>query len=425
MNFVTHLKKFLDQKTIDKLVDSLKENSVHGLLLNTNKMKREDFEKKFKDCVQRFDLIENAYLYNKKEIQLGKTIEHELGAFYLQEPSAMLVSSLIDFKETDYVLDLCAAPGGKTVQASYKMHNKGLILANDLSYSRSVIIKENAERLGLSNLIITNNDFSKIASYYQDFFDKIILDAPCSGSGMFRKNKEMESDWTYEKVLKNQKTQKELILLAYSMLKPDGILSYSTCSFSYEEDEEVITHLLNNTDAELINIKSSPHYYVSKSGIGIHLFPFLFPGEGHYICHIKKPNQMCKHIKIPTINLVKTNIHHYDNVVKFGDFVYGISAMINIKPLSIIRYGVKIGELQKDIVKYNIHYARSINSFITSLDLDLEQTLQYMRGESLNIPFKKGYVLLRYSGLQIDIGKSDGRIIKNRYPKYLRKNISI
>ena len=146
--------------------------------------------------------------------------------------------------------------------------------------------------MGLSNLLIISNDFSKLYHNYQNCFDSIVLDAPCSGSGMFRKNDLMKDDWSINKVYKFSEVQKELITYAYSMLKPGGKLIYSTCSFSYEEDEEVIEHLLSDTDAEVIQFESNLYFYQSKSKLGIHLFPHLFPGEGHYICLIKKPGEI-------------------------------------------------------------------------------------------------------------------------------------
>ena len=205
----------------------------------------------------------------------------------------MLPAFLLSPNENDVVLDLCAAPGGKSMQASLLMHNKGLIVANDISKQRAFAISENAERLGRGNLLIINNDFATIYDRFLNTFDKIILDAPCSGSGMFRKEDKMRQDWTYQKVLKCQDIQKTLILMAYQMLKPGGTMVYSTCSFSFEEDEMVVDYLLANSDATLLELPDSKYYYKSKNnGHGIHLLPFLFPGEGHYIALIKKPGDI-------------------------------------------------------------------------------------------------------------------------------------
>ena len=419
MTFIEHLKKYLSEDEISKLIDSLNENDKHALLLNTRKLSEEKLLS-FYPHLEKHPIVKNGYLYDKNEYQLGKSIFHELGAFYLQEPSAMLVSYLLDPKPEQIVLDLCAAPGGKTVQASYLMNDTGLIVSNDLSFARAKIIKENAERLGLGNLLIISNDFSKLYHKYLNTFDAIILDAPCSGSGMFRKNDLVKDDWSYNKVLKFAEIQKELISYAYKMLKPGGKLIFSTCSFSYEEDEEVSKYLLDNSDAEVIPFESNLYFYQSNDKLGIHLFPFLFPGEGHYICLFKKPGALKSNEKKDRIKyqLFEGKILH-----KFGEISYLSNVMFDVKGLNVIRYGVKFGEILKDDIKYDIHYARNIASFKNELEISREDTIKYLKGESLNIAYPKGYVLLKYEGLNIDLAKSDGRIIKNRYPKYLRKSL--
>jgi len=420
MDFKEHLKKYLSEEEIEKLLNSLNDSDKHALLLNTEKLSEEKLLEIYPH-LEKHPIVKNGFLYDKNEYQLGKSVLHELGAFYLQEPSAMLVSYLLQPEKDSLLLDLCAAPGGKSVQASLLMNNTGLIISNDLSYPRAKIIKENAERMGLSNLLIISNDFSKLSHKYQNTFDSIILDAPCSGSGMFRKNDLMKDDWSINKVYKFAEIQKELITYAYSMLKPGGKLIYSTCSFSYEEDEEVVEHLLNNSEAEIIPFESNLYFYQSKSKIGIHLFPYLFPGEGHYICLIHKPGLIKEYG-------VKENKKHpqlYEGKVlhKYGEVSYLSSIDFDVKDFNVIRFGVKLGEILKDDIKYDIHYARSLRTFPQELELSLEDTIKYIKGESLNIPYPKGYVLLKYLGVSIDIAKSDTRIIKNRYPKYLRKNL--
>ena len=292
------------------------------------------------------------------------------------------------------------------------MKNEGLIISNDISKSRAFAISENAERLGRSNLLITNNDFSLIYDKFINTFDKIVLDAPCSGSGMFRKEDKMMEDWSYQKVLKNAEIQRHLIMMAYAMLKPGGKMVYSTCSFSYEEDEEIIDFLLNNTDAELVNIPDSLYYYHSRNnGKGVHLLPSIFPGEGHYIALISKPGVIVSKIKD----------EYYQKKEKFGDYLFTLSEPFNIKYLNVIRYGVKIGQIDKNEIRYDYHYARFIKDFEQTLEIDKEAIEKYYRGEAINVTFPKGYVLLKYQGINVDIAKSDGRIVKNRLPKGLRK----
>ena len=413
MEFFEHLKTYLNDEEIRLLETSLSNKSEHALLLNTEKMSQEQLLSIY-PSLKRHPLVKNAFVYDKDELDLGKSIYHELGCFYLQEPSAMLPAYLLNPEPGDLVLDLCAAPGGKSMQASLLMHNKGLIISNDISKSRAFAISENAERLGRGNLLITNNDFSLIYDKFINTFDKIILDAPCSGSGMFRKENKMWEDWSYQKVLRNAEIQKSLVLMSYQMLKPGGTMVYSTCSFSYEEDEEVIEHLLKNTDAELIEVPNSELFYKNKTnGFGVHLLPFIFPGEGHYITLIKKPGELVK----------KTDKKYYQKQEKFGEYLFTLSESFSMKHLNVIRYGVKIGQIDKNDIRYDYHYARFINGFDNELEIDLSELLKYYQGESINRALSKGYILLKYQGINVDIAKSDGRIIKNRLPKGLRKKL--
>ena len=413
MEFLEHLKSYLSEGEIAKLDNSLSNKSEHALLLNTEKINEETLLSIY-PSLKRHPVVKNAFIYDKDELDLGKSIYHELGCFYLQEPSAMLPAYLLDPKPGDLVLDLCAAPGGKSMQASLLMKNEGLIISNDISKSRSFSIVENAERLGRGNLLITNNDFSSIYTKFINTFDKIILDAPCSGSGMFRKEDKMKEDWSYQKVLKNAEIQKSLILMSYQMLKPGGVMVYSTCSFSYEEDEDVIDHLLNNSDATLLDILDSPLFYKNKNNNkGIHLLPFLFPGEGHYVALIKKPGEINQ----------KNDNRYYQKQEKFGDYLFTLSETFSIKHLNVVRYGVKIGQVDKNDIRYDYHYARFVKDFVSTKEIDLKTLLKYYQGETINETVAKGYVLIKYQGINVDIAKSDGRIIKNRLPKGLRKKL--
>ena len=413
MEFFEHLKTYLNDEEIAQLETSLTKKSEHALLLNTEKMSQEQLLSIY-PSLKKHPIVKNAFIYDKDELDLGKSVYHELGCFYLQEPSAMLPAYLLNPKPGDLVLDLCAAPGGKSIQASLLMQNEGLIISNDISKSRAFAIGENAERLGRGNLLITNNDFSLIYDKFINTFDKIILDAPCSGSGMFRKENKMQLDWSYQKVLKNAEIQKSLITMSYDMLKPGGVMVYSTCSFSYEEDEEVVEHLLHNSEAELLDIPNSELFYKNKTNaIGVHLLPSIFPGEGHYIALIKKPGELVK----------KQDKKYYQKQEKFGDYLFTLSESFPMKHLNVIRYGVKIGQVDKNDIRYDYHYARFIKSFDNELEIDLEALLKYYQGEAINKAVIKGYILLKYQGINVDIAKSDGRIIKNRLPKGLRKKL--
>ncbi len=426
MDFAEHLKSYLNQDEIDQLLESLNDDAKHAVLLNERKMSDDRFLSLFPH-VTPHPIVPHAYIYDKNEYQLGKSIYQTLGCYYLQEPSAMIPSYLLSPKDNDTVLDLCAAPGGKSVQASFLMHNKGVIISNDISHSRAMAILENVERLGLGNLVITNNDFAKIYKNYLSYFDKIIVDAPCSGSGMFRKEEKMLSDWSYNKVLKYQQEQKQLVLIAYQMLKPGGTMVYSTCSFSEEEDEDVITHLLFNTDAQLSPINHSPLFYKNKKQpIGVHLLPSIFPGEGHYICLIKKPGILKenKEENGPTKNNQNKNIDCLCTYVeKYGNTLFGFQKAFKNKGLSIIRTGVKIGELIHNDIKYDYHYSHFVDTFSPAFSLNFTELEQYFTGNIIRTSCPKGNVLLQYENINVDITKCDISVIKNHLPKSLRGKI--
>ena len=415
MDFVSHLRKYLEDDQITSLVNSFKEKEHKGLLLNTNKMSKEQFIELFPN-VKPHPLVDNAFLYDKDEYEFGKSVYHDLGCYYIQDPSASLVSYLLSPKEDEYVLDMCAAPGGKSVQASLLMNQKGVLYSNDLSFKRAQILLSNVERMGLGNVVVLSADLSKIKGL-ENSFDKIILDAPCSGSGMFRKMEEMKDDWTYEKVIKASYIQKELILLAYSFLKEGGTLVYSTCSYSYEEDEEVIEHLLKNSDATLLPLPKDDSFYVSKSGIGIHLFPHLFPGEGHYICLIKKPGELSKNKALPYENTKITSgkgegklINHFTlpmtpiKVLEDISFRPGLLTFIESKDKKVVSY------------QYS-HYLGDSDSY----PLNEEQLKKYLHGETINIEDNKKYSVVSYHGINVGPVNTVNKVLKNLYPKGLRR----
>ena len=426
MTFKENLEKFLSEQEISSLYQALDNKDKHAVMLNIDKMSDEEFLSLFPD-VTPHPITEHAYLFDKDEYQLGKSLYHELGCFYIQEPSAMSVASILPKIDNAFILDMCAAPGGKSIQTSFR-NPSATIISNDLSRSRTSALLSNVERLGLFNIVITNNDFSKIYQEYLETFDVIILDAPCSGSGMFRKNDKMIEDWSINKVYKFAELQKELIDIAYQMLKPGGYLSYSTCSYSYEEDEEVVLYLKEKyPDLITVSLNDLPQTYINKkSPIGIRFLPNLFPGEGQYVCLIHKPG------------LLKENSFKNDNkyqkiypflagdlnVVKYGETYFSLNQNVPLKKLNVVRYGVKIGEYDGKIHRYDLHLARStLSQNLPCVELDFNEVKIYLSGNVVRKPnSNKGFVLLKYQNKTVDIAKTDGVTIKNYYPKGLRRN---
>ena len=421
MDFEKSLEKYLSKDEIAKLVASFSEIEKKAIYLYTNKLSNEKFLKLFPN-LKAHPVVPNGYLYDKNEYELGKKVYHELGAYYIQEPSAMFVAHFLDAKPGEIVLDLCAAPGGKTIQTALKMQNEGLIIANDLSKSRANILLSNIERMGISNTVVTSLDFKNYYPKFAGFFDKIILDAPCSGSGMFRKSDEMKNDWTYEKVLKNAAVQKELILMCYSMLKEGGKLVYSTCSYSFEEDEEVIEFLLQNTDAKLEKIPSfEGEFRFPKYNETVHLFPSHFEGEGHYIALIKKPG-ILRSSKISPFEISRV-VQGKGNSREIQKFLMPSKLPANFENLAL-RPGLFLGSQIGDKFVPSHHRSHVENS-ANSIELTKEEVVKYLKGETLNKKCPNGYSFVSYMGMNLGVVYSINGILKNYYPKGLRISTSV
>lgn len=421
MDLRENLKRYLSKEEIDDLFNSFNKSEQKGFLLNENKLSKQELIKLFPNVISH-SVVKNGYLFDKNTYELGKSIYHEAGAIYIQDPSAMLVSYFLSPSEDDVILDMCASPGGKTIGASLLMHNKGLIVANDLSKSRAINLLSNVERMGLGNVMVTSLDFSKIYKDYIETFDAIILDAPCSGSGMFRKSEEMKKDWNIDKVYKNAIIQKELINIAYKMLKKGGKLIYSTCSYSYEEDEEIVDYLLANSDAISVPLPDFEGEYKEKNHPNcVHLFPSKFMGEGQFIALFKKPGELIKsknhQIEIHRKVTSKGNESMVENYLLNSD---RLTKLANLA----LRPGLFVSTTTKDKTIPSHHYSHYIISSETIINLDYQNIQKYIRGESLkNIPYKNGYYFVSYNNLIIGNGHLVNNELKNLYPKGLRKNL--
>ena len=239
------LSKVLSEDEINELMNALNKEAINALRINTLKFEENEFDREFHFNKHKYVL--EGRIYNKNENPMGKIALHNAGAYYIQEPSAMMVGDLLDINENEVVLDLCAAPGGKSTHIAQKMKNTGLLVANEISGTRVKALSENIERLGVKNCVVTNENSNFFAKRFKGYFDKVIVDAPCSGLGMWRKNDGSKEDWSMEKVNSLLDIQKQLILDAYECLKMGGTLSYSTCTFTKEENEEILIKYITNT----------------------------------------------------------------------------------------------------------------------------------------------------------------------------------
>ena len=460
--YIESLKK-IPNLDIEKLLLSYEKPAYAGIRFNTKKinklqLNKENFEKTMQDLCLNIDFepilwCDNGF-YAKKEEKLGKNILHEMGLYYLQEPSAMSPVEFLRINESDTILDLCASPGGKSTQIANKLES-GFLVSNEIVPKRARVLAENIERLGVPNAIVTNHSPKELEQKFENFFDKILVDAPCSGEGMFRKNDEAIDEWTTDTPQICATRQKEIVKSAYKMLKPNGILVYSTCTFSLEENEEVIKFLLDTfDDMEILPVEHKQFNFdcgIDLDGTKrltncVRLYPYNIKGEGHFfaVLHkkdlennteltkkIKKSNKKeqknqntSKKIKIFEEFFKKHSELQFTNYELLGENLYA-NCPINIDGIKVETCGMLLGEFKKDAFIPSMHLARylNINDFDECVELDEIDTLKYIEGLEIPTSHKDGFVLLLHKGYSIDIAKCVNGKIKNHYPKYLRKKL--
>ena len=437
MNFYEHIETVIGKEEKDKLENAIDQEQIKCLRVNTLYLEPESLKEAYPNIVNNNE-IDYSFYYDKNEYDLGKSIEHFAGGIYIQDASAMLVTHLLNPQENERVIDLCAAPGGKATQASILMKNTGLVIANDYNEKRSEILSENVERLGITNTIVLNNNVDKIANHFGGYFDKVILDAPCSGEGMFRKNDLSYLDWSIDKVHRCSEIQRELIMHAYSLLKKDGIMVYSTCTFEKEENEDIFQYLLDNSNASLINIKEIEG---AIRGIdmkeAIRLYPSHFKGEGQFIALIKcndehniklkkyqnKNNQIPQLFKLTNeFILQNSNNNKIKDIYPFNTTInYLEYGNINIDGLKVKRYGLNMGQVINNRFEPS-HSLMKVLDLKQNHEITKDEYLKFIKGETLENNNYKGYLGIKYNNLKVGFGKASNNQIKNHLPKGLRIN---
>ena len=363
---------------------------------------------------------------------------HHAGAFYFQEPSAMIAVPLLDIQSDDIVLDLAAAPGGKSTDIASHLGPDGLLIANDIDAKRAQILMHNVERMGLSEVIVTQHDPQHLPVLLPHYFDKILLDAPCSGEGMFRKDAGAIANWSPEHVETCAVRQEHLLEIAVKLLKPGGRIVYSTCTFSPQENEQLIqSFLTKHREFTLIN----PTFGEAKTthGFGAKLWPHQIQGEGHYVVALQhqgeKPSRMTFTHKMrnpqeaPWVRFAESTLKTKDIEPNFAfeERLFMIPKKYQFhRALHTLRAGVFMGEVDKNIFYPSHHLAHvltldQVNQSINFSPKD-SQLLQYLRGEELPTQCEDGWVLIAVDGMSLGWGKASKGRLKNHYPKGLRLN---
>ena len=375
--------------------------------------------------------------YIPDEIEsIGNSPLHHAGAFYVQEPSASSAVEMMNVQPGDRVLDLCAAPGGKSTQIAAKLNNKGLLWSNEIVKSRSIILLSNIERMGIRNAVVSNSHPDLLCGMLTGYFDKVLVDAPCSGEGMFRKNLEAEVEWSVEHVKSCAARQLKILNSAKNALRGGGELVYSTCTFSEEENEGVITEFLKeNPDFELVD--SGVDFGRPTLKYARRIFP-MDGGEGHFAVKLRKnsetvsvPNECKSEIKTPDIvrDFYDENFLNRpfgENIEIIGNNIFVIPENLpDMKGLNILRKGVLLGEIKKNRIEPHHHAFTSAKyeDCLRAVDFDLnsEKIKRFLHGEEINIESEiRGYTAVCVNGITAGFGKASNYRLKNKYPKGLR-----
>lgn len=349
--------------------------------------------------------------YYQLEEDSGLDYRHFSGAFYLQEPSAMAPVQALDIQPDDLVLDCCAAPGGKSTQIAGYLQT-GYLLANEFEKSRVKKLASNIERFGFPNVGIVSMGVDQLAKRYQGVFDKVLVDAPCSGEGMAKKH---EIDWSLAQIQACAKRQKEILGWAIDCLKEGGQLVYSTCTYAPEENEEVIAYALEHFPVELVPVS------IGRPGLlagTARIFP-MDGGEGHFLAKLRKVEGLSHQAKWLANEKEKLPLKHMPSYLhRVEDRVYGMEHPFLA---GCEHQGILLGHWVKNRFEPAHALAMSTIDYLgVSVELNVEQADAYCHGQVISLACPKGWVRLCFQGLPLGLGKSDGQQIKNKLPKGLR-----
>lgn len=441
---------------------------LHGLRVNTMKITPQRFEEISPFSVKPIPWVKDGFYY-EGDVHPASDPYYTAGLYYLQEPSAMTPASRLPIEKGDKVLDLCAAPGGKSTHLAARLYDTGILVANDISASRAKALLYNLEVFGAGNIFVTNEIPGKLSEVFEGWFDKVLVDAPCSGEGMFRKACDVAKTWDEQRPRYFAKIQKDIVSNAVKMLKPGGMMLYSTCTFSPEENEGTISWLLwKYPEMELADIASYEGFRpgVPDWGDGneelkkcVHIWPHHMEGEGHFLALLRKKGQQLqektfekrsrKKALSPSRGLSKeerrllgeflreTRISdakiclESDHVESRGGRAYLIPKLPDASgSLHFLRYGLLLGEFKKNRFEPSQAFAMSLTPELCGESICLqrndERVLRYLKGETIQVPeeacsLKKGWKLMCVDQYPLGWGKLQNDVVKNKYLSAWRK----
>lgn len=420
--FVENMKRELGEDS-EAFFSSYEEKSWTGLRANMRKGFIADYEP--------VPWCSSGY-YVPEGLRMGKDPLHAAGAYYLQEPSAMAPVEALHVKPGMRVLDLCAAPGGKSTQIADHLQGEGILVSNEIHPTRARILLENVERMGVRNAIVLNETPARIAARFGAWFDAVLVDAPCSGEGMFRRDPQTVEQWTPDALQMCHERQMEILECAAGCLKGGGRLVYSTCTYNRIENEQTINAFLKERAEFKLDTELKLEGIPCHSGMA-HLYPHQLRGEGHFLAcmvkggtdeqvleemHSEKPDARWVRFADEVLNksIEMNNLHTQ------GEWLYALpTGMPEVKGLKVLRAGVQLGKLAAGRLEpaHALALALRTEDVKQFFSITEEEALQYLKGETLDRE-GKGWGVLSYKGYALGWGKCSGGQIKNHYPKGLR-----
>lgn len=377
-------------------------------------------------------LWEPEGFYYDPETRPGLHVYHEAGVYYLQEASAMAPVALLDPKPGERVCDLCAAPGGKTTQIAGRMLGQGFLVCNEINPKRAKILSRNIERMGVANALVTNEHPETLASRFPGFFDRVLVDAPCSGEGMFRKEEAAVTDWSRETVQMCARRQREILDSAARLVRPGGRLVYSTCTFAPEEDEETVAAFLE-THPEFTPEPVEAPWFVPGENASYRMWPHKLLGEGHFAAVLRKaqgesgevpacPGEKCPKAWESFAKELDITLPE-GKAVSFGQSLYWAPMELpELNRLKVLRPGLELGTERKG--RFEPAHALALwlktCAVAESFPPESPEMKAYLHGDVVPSG-KKGWCLVQAGGYTIGWGKGDGSVLKNHYPKGLRR----
>lgn len=427
-DFVEKYTKLLDAEA-PAFFKTFNEEAISSFRTNPLKESQQDFP----DKIQNMDW---SY-YGKVS---GKSPEHVTGLVYSQEPAAQIVGQVAHPEKGMKVLDLAAAPGGKSTHLLSYLNNTGLLVSNEISSKRAKILAENIERFGARNVVVTNESADRLAQVFPGYFDMIVLDAPCSGEGMFRKDPDAMQYWDLDYPAKCASLQREILSSAMDMLAEGGQLIYSTCTWSPEENEEVVSWLLENYDVELLPIKKINGMV---DGIGYpetaRMYPHHFKGEGQFVAKFRYYGESkAKKIKLGKSNLNKEQTQLWQDFAKenlkvnlvgllqvFGDQLYLLPhGLPDLSKVRIARNGLHLGTFKKKRFEPSFALGLTLTSkeVVHRVEISESDFVHYVAGNTVPVQqsLPNGWYQLSIHGNGLGFAKVVSGVLKNNFPKGLR-----